>query len=364
MATPERGSIFYGICGEGLGHFFRAAFLVPRLIEEGYSVELFASGRVADLCEARFPECRVHRVSGLRMHYRANRLNVPRSVLSYAGMGLRGAWSSCRVRKLANDLKPVAVISDYEPVTAWTAFALGIPAIALDHQQIATECDADMTSSSRGTGLLLRQSNRMTYLKPRTRIIVSFFHPPLRRRRQHEDVQLIAPILRPELLRRTPSKGSHVVVYQTSRTFKGLDDVLSALPGEKRVYGAGPAQSGLPEEPFSESGFLDDLASCRFAIVNGGHTTISEALYYGKPVLCFPVLGQVEQEINASYVATLGFGMDYRPESGQVPSFSEFLDRESDIRETIARATPKCGNDELCRVVLDRLDRWGRTVKS
>jgi len=140
--------------------------------------------------------------------------------------------------------------------------------------------------------------------------------------------------------------------------------VLNALPGEKRVYGVGPAQSGHPEKPFSESAFLDDLASCRFAIVNGGHTTISEALYYEKPVLCFPVRGQVEQEINASYVAALGFGMDYRPVSGEVPDFAEFLDRESSIRETLASAPQKCGNDELCRVVLDRLDRWGRGRKA
>lgn len=358
-ATP---TIFYGICGEGLGHYSRAAFLVPRLLDAGYCVELFTSGRVAGLCGERFRESRVHRIQGLRMRYRANTLDVPGTILSYASMAAWWPRALLTVTKRARLCRPVAAISDYEPVVAWAASALRIPLIALDHQQVATECEVESASSDALPGLLLRLSNRMTYVRPKLRVMTSFFPAQLRERsgRRRTDRTVIGPILRPEVVQRCPTSGGHIVVYQTSRTLEWLDRILSALPGEKRVYGVGRKQSGQPERAFDEDAFLDDLASCRFAVVNGGHTTISEVLYFGKPVLCFPVRGQAEQEINAYHVAKMGFGRDYRIERGEVPDFRGFLRQEKTIRQAIARDGERCGNDDLMRVVLSRLTLWSR----
>jgi len=356
-------TVLYGICGEGLGHFSRAAFLVPRLLDAGYAVELFASGRVEDLCDERFRGCRVHHIPGLRMRYRDNALDVPGTFLSYARILAWWPRVLSYVAKRARPRRPVAAISDYEPVVAWAASAFRIPLIALDHQQVATECELESASPNGLSGQLLRLSNRMTYLRPRLRIITSFFPAPLRARRRGRPGSrtIVGPVLRPEVVQRCPTPGSHVVVYQTSRTFEWLDRILSELPGEKRVYGVGREQSGLPERTFSEDEFLDDLASCRFALVNGGHTTISEALYFGKPVLCFPVQGQAEQELNAHHVAKMGFGSDYRVGKGDVPDFRDFLRREEAIRQAIARDGQRCGNDDLVGIVLSRLTRWSRT---
>ena len=356
-------TVFYGICGEGLGHFSRAAFLVPRLLDAGYSVELFTSGRVASLCDERFRGCRLHHIHGLRMRYRDNALDVPRTILSYTSMAAWWPHALLCVTKRARVCRPVAAISDYEPVVAWVASALRIPLITLDHQQVATECEVEAASSNGLSSLLLRLSNRMTYLRPKLQIITSFFHAPLRERpqRQRTERMIIGPVLRPEVVRRCPTCGSHVVVYQTSHSLGWLDRILSALPGEKRVYGVGRKQSGQSERTFGEDAFLDDLASCRFALMNGGHTTITEALYFGKPVLCFPVRGQAEQEINAHYVAKMGFGKDYRVGKGEVPDFGDFLRQEETILQAIARGKERCGNDDLVRIVLSRLARWSRT---
>lgn len=354
----ERPSVFYGLCGEGLGHFSRAAFLIPCLLKAGYSVDLFTSGRVAGLCAERFPTCRVHSVPGLRMKYRSNTLDVLGTTFAYLSVMARWPAAFARVGKLVRRCRPIAVISDYEPVVACMASRFRIPLISFDHQQIITTCETDFASANTIPGMLLRLSNRLTYLRPTSRIITSFYQTPLRRRLSRKGVSctVIGPVLRPEVVRRNPIDGDHILVYQTSRTLGWLDQILSALPGEARVYGAGRKQSGQPERPFSEGAFLDDLASCRFAIVNGGHTTISEALYFGKPVLCFPVLGQAEQEVNAQYVTKLGLGMDYRPANGSIPDFSEFLCQENTIRQTIAaRDSERCGNDDLLKLILGLL---------
>ncbi len=351
-------TVFYGICGEGLGHFARAELLVPQILDAGYSVEVFASGRVADLCDRQFCGCRVNRIGGLRMRYRNNTLDVPATILSYTRMVAWWPRALLCVKRRARICRPVAVISDYEPVVAWAAAALRIPLIALDHQQVATECDLGGAPPAGLSGRLLRLSNRMTYLRPKLRIVTSFFRAPLRKLRRRAERTVIGPVLRPEVVRRRASRGSHVLVYQTSRSLGWLDRILSALPGEKRVYGAGQEQSGQPERTYDEGAFLDDLASCRFALVNGGHTTISEALHFGKPVLCLPVQGQAEQELNAYYVARMGFGKDYRPGKGDVPDFGDFLSQEEAISETIARDRERCGNDDLLQVVLSQLTRW------
>jgi uncharacterized protein (TIGR00661 family) len=360
--TSVPRTVLYGICGEGLGHFSRAAFLVPQLLEAGHEVEIFSSGRVADLCDARFPKCRTHRIGGLRMRYRHNRLSTAGTILSYSRMAVWWVPSLLRVRRRGRACRPIGAISDYEPVVAWAAAAMRVPLIALDHQQVATECELGSALPKGLPGKLLRMSNRMTYLRPRLRIITSFFPAPLLRGHRGAERKVIGPVLRPEVVSRSASRGTHVLVYQTSRSLGWLHRILAALPGEKRVYGAGETQSGHSERPFDEEAFIDDLASCRFAVVNGGHTTISEALHFGKPLICLPVRGQAEQELNARLVADTGVGLEYRPEKGEVPDFADFLRQEEAISATIARSARPCGNDDLLHTVLDRLTQWSQVM--
>lgn len=43
---------------------------------------------------------------------------------------------------------------------------------------------------------------------------------------------------------------------------------------------------------------------------HGGHNLICEALFYPKPLLCFPIAWHFEQFLNVSHVRALGYG-DY-----------------------------------------------------
>jgi uncharacterized protein (TIGR00661 family) len=57
---------------------------------------------------------------------------------------------------------------------------------------------------------------------------------------------------------------------------------------------------------FSSSGFIKDLSECKAAILNGGFTGISEAVYMKKPVLIVPVKNQFEQIFNGETVKEMG----------------------------------------------------------
>jgi uncharacterized protein (TIGR00661 family) len=85
-------------------------------------------------------------------------------------------------------------------------------------------------------------------------------------------------------------------------------------------------------------------------ISTGGHSLISEALYFGKPIMCFPIEFAYEQFINAYFVDALGFGRKCRGRqdfSSRLNSFE--LDLEN-IRNRIQK-NRIFGND----VVADKL---------
>ena len=129
-----------------------------------------------------------------------------------------------------------------------------------------------------------------------------------------------------------PTQGDHVLVYLTSPTFHHLLPVLEQMPGPFIVYGLESRQAVkniLFKNPSSRE-FLEDLASCRYAVTNAGHNVISEALILGKPVFAFPIHLAYEQFFNAHMVKSLGYG-DYslasRPHLNLFDAFEKQLDR-------------------------------------
>jgi uncharacterized protein (TIGR00661 family) len=338
--------------------------LTPRLEEAGYRVELFASGRAFAALEELLPGRPRHRIRGLHFRYRDNRLDALRSGLEYlriVGWWPRAKWQAWM---MLWKRRPLAVITDYEPIFARTARELRAPHIAFDHQQVATECAVPARTEWRWSLMAMRYFNRMIDASPQLRVITSFFHPEFRPRSRGGRRVLVGPTLREEVLARQPTQGDHIVVYQTADTARWLEGVLPLLPGEKRVYGASIAPlDGSRPRPHSREGFLDDLASCRFAVVNGGHMGISEALHYGKPIVCLPIRGQVEQEINADWVERLGFGLSFRPEPKERPDFAPFLAREAEFRQNIAERRVPPGNQEALEAILGFLREAEETRK-
>ena len=356
--NPGSPLLYYGVFGEGWGHFARACALAPELLTAGYRITFFSSGAVLDALQRRFPACPCIGTPQPRFVYHENSLDLRVRPFSHCMLFCRGLAAAVRCRRQIERERPVAVLTDYEPIVARAAAWTATPLVALDHQQILSECNVQPAALMQGSVAAVRRANRMVYPNPSLRIICSFFYPPLREGYTARTTHLVGPLLRRHVLDRPPTDGDHVVVYQTSPTLRWLDGLLNALPGQKRVYGAeGTDGSGVVHRKMDEQQFLDDLASCRFAVVNGGHTTITEALSLGKPLICLPVRRQAEQEINALWVERLGFGRAYWPGPGKIPDFAGFLRLEDTFRRTIRRHPIPCGNKKTVRLLLDFLKR-------
>jgi uncharacterized protein (TIGR00661 family) len=160
--------------------------------------------------------------------------------------------------------------------------------------------------------------------------------------------QVLPPILRQTVLQVQPRLGDHVLAYQGHPTFPEFFDFLRAIPRPVIVYGFNRDETdgNLRFKLKSENGFLADLASCSYVVCGGGHTMISEALHYGKPVLSFPIKNAFEQFVNALYLQRLGYGMYHlprRPRPDFLPAFEARLDH---FRAQV-QAGDFCGNSRV-----------------
>src|SRR5262245_13649512 len=141
-------------------------------------------------------------------------------------------------------------------------------------------------------------------------LITTFFRPPVRK----PETRLYPPILRPEILSATRRRGDHLFVYQTAEGNESLSETLDKTGLECRIYGMRRSikeeevEGKLRYRPFSEAGFIEDLASAKGVIAGGGFTLMGEAVYLHKPMLAVPLEGQFEQVLNARYLEREGFG--------------------------------------------------------
>jgi uncharacterized protein (TIGR00661 family) len=341
--------ILYGVHGIGHGHAVRALTIARRFPEHEF---LFLSHHTgAEILRREFPveECpnpptiiKGHRVDG------AATLWGTATVISRSRRHLRG------VLDLMDRFQPDVTLSDYEYFLPRAARRLGVPCLSIDHQHIITLSRHDIPASQWLSGLTTRFAVSVLFSPAPDYLVISFFQTPVK---PGARAQVLPPLLRESVRQRRPAAGDHVVAYQGYATFKRFFPFLSAIPSPVMVYGFNEERTtgNLHFKKTSEAGFLDDLCSCRYVVCGGSHTLISEALYYGKPVISFPIKTAFEQFLNALYVQRLGYGQyftGFHPSPAIIPAFEAGLD---DCRAAIQTGN-FCGNEEIFATV-DRFIR-------
>lgn len=303
--------ILYGVVGEGMGHAIRSGVIIEHLAERGHEVEIIASSRAADYLAKRFSG--VRRIHGLHMVYEDGKMLLGETLVSNVLRGLAKLPENIAAYfALVDSFKPDVVISDFESWTHLYAKLHGLPILSLDNMQVINRCTipAEIVSGHEVDFQLARAFVKSKLPLCDRYVITTFFRPPV----CEENVTLVPPILRPEILAAKTRRGGHLLVYQTSEG-DGMADALRGTDIECRVYGArrglqaDDVDGNLRHRPFSETGFIDDLASCRGVIASGGFTLMGEAIFLRKPMLAVPVGGQFEQLLNARYLEAMGYGM-------------------------------------------------------
>lgn len=350
--------ILYGVVGEGMGHAMRSRVVLEHLCAQGHEIEIMASGRACDFLSKRFEG--TNRIHGFHMIYEENRVRRGKTLWSNVLQGLTGTPGNIQAYfELLKDFKPDAVISDFESWTYLYAKAHGLPILSIDNMQIINRCahPPEIIAGDEADFQVAKAFVKGKLPFCDHYLITTFFRPEVRKER----TTLVPPILRPEILAARRSRGDHLLVYQTAEGNEGLADILAQAGVECRVYGMrrsiteDQVEGNLRYRPFSEAGFIEDLASARGVVAGGGFTLMGEAVYLHKPMLAIPLERQFEQVMNARYLELLGFG-----------TWTRKLD-DAQILKDFLRAVPACedklasyrqdGNRETLRAVDEQLDR-------
>lgn len=350
--------ILYGVTGEGMGHAIRSRVVLEHLVQNGHEVETITSGRAVAFLRKHFEG--VRGIHGLHMIYEDNRVKKGKTLWSNLERGARGLPGNVsEYFKLLGSFEPELVISDFESWTYLYGKAHRIPVISIDNMQIINRCKHDkaLVAPNKAAFRLVRAFVKAKLPGCAHYVIATFFRPPVRKKR----TTLVAPILRTEILEAERRPGDHLLVYQTGEGYDALLEVLAKTDIECRIYGA---RRGIEEEqvegnlryqPFSETKFIDDLASSRAVIAGGGFTLMGEAVYLGKPMLTVPLGGQFEQTLNGLYLEREGYGMT-AASLDDPKTVHDFLARVEGYAAALS-SYEQNGNDELFGVLDELLDR-------
>jgi uncharacterized protein (TIGR00661 family) len=348
-----------------MGHATRAAPLIEALRRHGYDVEVFCGGRVAEYLRKRTGPVNEHFF--IPLVYTNNRLDIWASFVHSAKKFPRILGEAWRMFWRMRSEKPVAVISDFEFMSAWIGWFSGTPVVACDNMHLISHGNMPAPASKQEQKEKRAVEIAVFWNQPVVdRVLITcFYQPGLKPGVDASRVRYVPCAARPEVLARkdqTRTDGP-VLVYQTSSSNKDLPGTLRAAAERGRmrfvVYGMGKVgveevDGGSVEyRAFSEAGFLDDMAAAPFVVVNGGHSTMVEALALGKPVLSEPILGQYEQQANAVGLEELGVGKGVRKMTTE--AILAFAGDVPALRERAAVLKQVVDNEALAAAVVDTL---------
>ncbi len=356
--------ILYGVVGEGMGHATRSSVVLEHLLAAGHEVHVMTSGRARDFLGSRFAG--VHEISGLHFVTEQNRVRLGKSLLSNVLAGATGVPKNIEAYfELVETFAPEVVISDFESWTYVYAKTHGVPVISVDNMQIINRCrhPKEIIAGYEASFELAKAFVKSKLPFAKHYLVTSFFRPPLRKER----TTLLPPILRPEILAAPRSVGDHLLVYQTAEGNETLARTLQDTGLPCRIYGMhrnledDRVEGNLVHRPFSESGFIADLASARAVVAGGGFTVMSECVYLHKPMLSVPIAAQFEQVLNARWLERLGYGR-WAKDLRDPAVVHAFLDAVPRCEEKLA-GYAQAGNIELLAALDAQLDQAAAGVR-
>ena len=341
-----------------MGHAIRSRVVLRHLVDAGHEVEIMTSGRARDFLARHFAG--VNRIHGLHFVTEDNRVRMGKTLWSNVLAGTGGLPRNVAAYfELVAAFDPEVVISDFESWTYLYGKTHRLPVISVDNMQIINRCrhPSDVLEGHHRDFELARAFVKTKLPFCDRYLVTTFFRPPLRKER----TSLHPPILRDEILEAEPTRGEHLLVYQTAEGHGALAQTLRRTGIECRIYGmrrdldAEQVEDNLRFRPFSEQGFIDDLASARAVIAGGGFTVMGECVYLHKPMLAVPMGKQFEQTLNARWLQRLGYGR-WAPSLEDPAVIHEFLDAVPGCEAALQRYAQD-GNVDLLNTLDELLDR-------
>jgi uncharacterized protein (TIGR00661 family) len=280
--------VLYAIQGTGNGHLSRAHEIVP-LLQKYVQVDTLISGNQAQI-KADFA-IDYQRTGLTFLSGKKGDISIWKSLQNTHPIDLVREIRSFPIKQY--DL----VLSDFEPVSAWSALLSGVPCIEMSHQAAVVHPLAPKPDQKAAFGHYVLQH----YTPARQKYGFHF---------KSYDERVFTPVIRKEIRHSRPSDLGHYTVYLPGYHDDVLMHFLRQFDVQWQVFSKHAAFSYRVDnvffEPISQKRFQESLISATGVMCGAGFELPSEALFLGKKTLVVPMKGHYEQICNALGAAEVG----------------------------------------------------------
>lgn len=282
--------ILYGVQGTGNGHITRARQMAKALDDAGLAVDFVFSGRnQSDYFDL---DCFKH-----KRFFRGMTFQLDNGSVRYFKTATQNSLYQFYQEVQSLDVQQYdAVLTDFEPVTAWASRHADVPVVGIGHQYVFQH-DVPQEKPS------FISQKVFDYFAPVNQSLAMHWH--------HFDAPILPPMVARPQQNVSHEKGK-VVVYLPFENQHAVSKMLASFTDHHFiVYSPKPTRSEwahIEFKPLSRDGFKKDLCTCDAVIANAGFELSSEALLLGKRLLVRPLLGQSEQQSNAMALSLLKYG--------------------------------------------------------
>ena len=282
--------ILYGIQGTGNGHVARAREILPILNKHAH-VDVILSGNQSQID------------LGFDVNYHSEGLTFKSS--KKGGIAYLKSVFTASPIDLIRDIRQLPVkkydlvISDFEPVSSWSALIHGVPCIEMSHQAAVSHKLAPKPAAVDRVG---------SY-------VLSHYSPAKKKYGFHFEAfaqDIFTPVIRKDVRELTPENNGYYTVYLPFYVDDYLIRFLQQFEANWHVFSK--SAKGIEQlknvkiQAIENKAFLSSLEGCEGVLCGAGFELPSEALFLGKKLMVIPMHGQYEQQCNAA--ALQGIGID------------------------------------------------------
>lgn len=319
----------FAIQGEGRGHLTQAISLKQMLERNGHEVVavLVGSSKKREL-----PAFFVKQINTEIIQFQSpNFLPVPKdkkpfllaSILYNLLLLPVYIESIFTIRRSIRQKKVDIVINFYELLCGVTYGIFNPKPIMINiaHQYYFLTNNFQYTGNKKFQFFLLNIYSRFTALNSTKILALSFRNEETE---QYEDIRIVPPLLRKEVLQEIPIKGNYIHGYLLNDGFstelvnwseKNGKEKMHFFWDKKDVKSTVHLNKYISMHTLDDKRFLYYMASAKAYATTAGFESVCEAMYLQKPVLMVPT--HIEQECNAldalrtkAGVSASGFDMD------------------------------------------------------
>ena len=335
------------VTGIGLGDAVREYAIINELkkIEE-VRVRIAAYGMSKKFFENKFKTIEIRGFNAV-----SERFNLEFNQFVRSNATLPLTWKS-QIKKLQVEnagFKPDLVVTDFEPLGVLFSRSTGAKFIGVFG--VEPKSFEEFFSQRKGTVLFHRmQANYLRNMYKAGSVYgEGVIVPSITKAKSSEKIKIVDLITRESKEKSSLGKGKIVIILGGS-TFgtalgKILLKVLPKIEEDFVIFGFDKPKEKIENVEFKPISVeaLQYIKNSRGVITLAGHTTISEALVFRKPLLSFPIPNHIEQEYNGYILRKNKLGtvkelQTWSKEQYLIECINEFLQVRAEIKKNLIKA--------------------------